>query len=110
METCVLIPQEFSLAVTAAGARSSGDQTVSVWSSTRIKQGEMYYPFQGTVRIDKLNILSYVSDEDVSTTIFQSYSHRLIYRNSSSHIMKIIIIKQLELKSDVHISLMYTHD
>lgn len=72
METCVLIPQEFSLALTAAGARSSGEQTVSVWSSTRIKQGEMYYPFQGTVRIDKLNILSYVSDEDVSTTIFQS--------------------------------------
>lgn len=71
----MLIPQEFSLAVTAAGARNSSEQTVSVWSSTRIKQGEMYYPFQGTVRIDKLNILSYVSDEDVSTifTIFVLY-------------------------------------
>lgn len=66
METCVLIPQEFSLAVTAAGARSSGEQLVSVWSSTRIKQGELYYPFQGTVRIDKLNIYSYVENEDVS--------------------------------------------
>lgn len=67
METCVLIPQELSLAVTAAGARNSGEQSVSVWSSTRIKQGELYYPFQGTVRIDKLNIYSYVENEDVST-------------------------------------------
>lgn len=67
METCVLIPQELSLAVTAAGARNSGEQSVSVWSSTRIRQGELYYPFQGTVRIDKLNIYSYVENEDVST-------------------------------------------
>lgn len=67
METCVLIPQEFSLAVTAAGARNSGEQMVSVWTTTRIKQGALYYPFQGTVRIDKLNIYSYISEEDVST-------------------------------------------
>ncbi|XP_031627902.1 zinc finger protein 672-like [Contarinia nasturtii] len=65
METCVLIPQELSLAVTAAGARNSGEQSVSVWSSTRIKQGELYYPFQGTVRIDKLNIYSYIENEDI---------------------------------------------
>lgn len=80
METCVLIPQELSLAVTSAGARNSGEQTVSVWSSTRIKQGEMYYPFQGTVRIDKLNILSYVSDEDVSTHHFSNLIHFASYQ------------------------------
>lgn len=68
METCVLIPQEFSLVVTAAGARGSGEQTVSAWTTTRIKQGALYYPFQGTVRIDKLNIYSYISEDDVSTT------------------------------------------
>lgn len=67
METCVLIPQEFSLVVTAAGARGSGEQTVSAWTTTRIKQGALYYPFQGTVRIDKLNIYSYISEDDVST-------------------------------------------
>lgn len=69
METCVLIPQEFSLAVTAAGARNSGEQMVSVWTTTRIKQGALYYPFQGTVRIDKLNMYSYISEEDVSNSI-----------------------------------------
>lgn len=71
METCVLIPQEFSLAVTAAGARNSGEQMVSVWTTTRIKQGALYYPFQGTVRIDKLNIYSYITEEDVSRIFFK---------------------------------------
>lgn len=74
METCVLIPQEFSLVVTAAGARNSGEQVVSVWSTTRIKQGTLYHPFQGTVRIDKLNIYSYINDDDVS-------NHQLIPSN-----------------------------
>lgn len=84
METCVLIPQELSLAVTAAGARNSGEQSISVWSSTRIKQGELYYPFQGTVRIDKLNIYSYIDDEDVSTNILQE-------KKNTSSLDKIII-------------------
>lgn len=75
METCVLIPQELSLAMTAAGARNSGEQMVSVWSSTRIKQGELYYPFQGTVRIDKLNIHSYIDNDDVSTKKKQNFTH-----------------------------------
>lgn len=66
METCVLIPQEFSLVVTAAGARSSAEQVVSVWTTNRIKQGTLYYPFQGTVRIDKLDINSYIDEDDVS--------------------------------------------
>lgn len=69
METCVLIPQEFSLVATASGARHSGEQTVSVWTSTRIKQGAMYHPFQGTVRFDKLNLYSYLNENDVSTSI-----------------------------------------
>lgn len=73
METCVLIPQEFSLVVTAAGARHSAEQTVSVWTTDRIKQGAFYYPFQGTVRIDKLNIYSYIEEEDVSTIINVQY-------------------------------------
>lgn len=72
METCVLIPQEFSLVVTSLGARNSGEQVASVWTTNRIKQGAFYYPFQGTVRIDKLNVYSYVDDDDVSTD--QCYS------------------------------------
>lgn len=69
METCVLIPQDFSLVATAPGARHSAEQMVSVWTSTRIKQGTLYYPFQGTVRIDKLNVFSYLNEKDVSIQI-----------------------------------------
>lgn len=66
METCVLIPQDFSLVLTAPGAKKSREQVASVWSTSRIQQGTLCYPFQGTVRIDKLNIHSYVEEDDVS--------------------------------------------
>ncbi|XP_055710751.1 zinc finger protein 771-like [Phlebotomus papatasi] len=65
METCVLIPQELALAVTTAGARHSNEPIVSVWSITRIPQGSLCYPFQGTIRTDKLEVYSYVSDDDI---------------------------------------------
>lgn len=66
METCVLIPQEFALTLTASGAKHSREQIVSVWSTNRIPQGTVYYPFQGTVRIDKLEVYSSTDEEDVS--------------------------------------------
>uniref|UniRef100_A0A182F576 SEA domain-containing protein n=1 Tax=Anopheles albimanus TaxID=7167 RepID=A0A182F576_ANOAL len=64
METCVLIPQEFALAVTGLGARNSRDQTATVWSNTAIAQGTLCYPFQGTVRIDNLDIYSNIAEDD----------------------------------------------
>ncbi|KAL9708290.1 hypothetical protein quinque_011808 [Culex quinquefasciatus] len=64
METCVLIPQEFALAVTGVGARNSREQTATVWSNTAIPQGTVCYPFQGTVRIDNLDLYSYVDEDD----------------------------------------------
>lgn len=66
METCVLIPQEFALAVTGVGARNSREQTATVWSNSAIAQGTLCYPFQGTVRIDNLELYSYVDEDDVS--------------------------------------------
>lgn len=66
METCVLIPQEFALAVTGSGARASKEPTVSVWSTNRIPQGSLCYPFQGTIRIDKLDVYSQLDESDVS--------------------------------------------
>ena len=70
METCVLLPQEFSLVL---GAPADGDSKgheaeVQVWSNARIPQGVRVYPFQGTVRLDKLDVLGYLSPTDVSTS------------------------------------------
>lgn len=59
METQVLIPQEFSLVLTAPGGKKSREQVATVFSSARIPQGTVLYPYQGTVRTDKLEIFSY---------------------------------------------------
>lgn len=70
METQVLIPQEFSLVLTAPGGKKSREQVASVFSSVRIPQNTIFYPFQGTVRIDKLEIHSYLDEHDVSNFIY----------------------------------------
>ncbi|KPI92902.1 hypothetical protein RR46_14123 [Papilio xuthus] len=63
METLVLIPQELSLALRPGGARGR-EASVSVWTSTELQRGSLLYPFQGTIRIDKLHVYSYVADHD----------------------------------------------
>lgn len=67
METCVLIPQEFSLCVRgpAIGSRRT-EPEVSVWSNSLIAQGSLCYPFQGTIRLDKLEVYGQLDDDDVS--------------------------------------------
>uniref|UniRef100_A0A1A9UIQ0 Uncharacterized protein n=1 Tax=Glossina austeni TaxID=7395 RepID=A0A1A9UIQ0_GLOAU len=62
METCVLIPQEFSLAINALTNNNETDLTV--WTCSDIPKGQLFYPFQGTIRIDKLNIASSLQDDD----------------------------------------------
>lgn len=71
METCVLIPQEFSLCIRspALGSRRSAEPEVSVWSNTSISQGAQCFPFQGTIRLDKLEIFGQLEDDDVSTVL-----------------------------------------
>uniref|UniRef100_A0A1A9WEV2 Uncharacterized protein n=1 Tax=Glossina brevipalpis TaxID=37001 RepID=A0A1A9WEV2_9MUSC len=62
METCVLIPQEFSLAINAITNNNETDLTV--WTCSDIAKGQLFYPFQGTIRIDKLNIGNNLQDDD----------------------------------------------
>lgn len=66
METQVLIPQEFSLVLTAPGGKKSREQVATVFATARIPQGTVLYPFQGTVRTDKLEIYAYLEENDVS--------------------------------------------
>lgn len=74
METQVLIPQEFSLVLTAPGGKKSKEQVASVFSTVRIPQSTVFYPFQGTVRIDKLEIHSYLDEHDVSNSHWINFS------------------------------------
>lgn len=69
METCVLIPQEFSLVLAPPDRfpkKRGPDVTVTVWTNAKIPQGTLIYPFQGTIRLDKLDVYSYLDDNDVS--------------------------------------------
>jgi len=74
METQVLIPQDFSLVLTAPGGRASREQVASVFTTARIPQATVFHPFQGTVRTDKLEIYSYLDEHDVSTNILNVLS------------------------------------
>lgn len=72
METCVLIPQEFSLVLTASSpsavdrnANRLPEMRVHVWTNARIPKRTLIYPFQGTIRLDKLDVYSYLDDNDV---------------------------------------------
>ncbi|KAJ8730600.1 hypothetical protein PYW08_002013 [Mythimna loreyi] len=64
METLVLIPQDLSLALRPGGARGR-EASVSVWTSAELPRGSLLYPFQGTIRIDKLHVYTYVPDHDI---------------------------------------------
>lgn len=73
METCVLIPQEFSLVLAPPDRfpkKRGPDVTVTVWTNAKIPQGTLIYPFQGTIRLDKLDVYSYLDDNDVSHLLF----------------------------------------
>lgn len=100
METCVLIPQEFALAVTGSGARASKEPTVSVWSTNRIPQGSLCYPFQGTIRIDKLDVYSQLDESDVSdlniSEYFYCYGLQSVYRSIKHHHHHYYCHKQVE--------------
>ncbi|XP_046663645.1 zinc finger protein 79-like isoform X2 [Homalodisca vitripennis] len=69
METCVLIPQEFSLVLTPPDGRfpkkRGPEVNVNVWTNAKIPQGTLIYPFQGTIRLDKLEVYSYLDDNDI---------------------------------------------
>lgn len=76
METCVLIPQELSLVITSPNdekheRRKYPDNiSVNVWTNSTISQGTLIYPFQGTIRLDTLDIHNYLDYNDVSEVVF----------------------------------------
>jgi hypothetical protein len=77
MDHLVLIPKDFNLVVKTD--KLSQDD-VSVWSNRHISQGTIYYPFQGTVRFDRLNVFSLINEEDVSVV------HHIIYSMRKFHL------------------------
>lgn len=63
METYVLIPQQFSLAFNTS---NNNKTPITVWTSSTIEKGQAFYPFQGTLRIGKIQSFDNIKDDDVS--------------------------------------------
>ncbi|XP_030383989.1 zinc finger protein 2 homolog [Scaptodrosophila lebanonensis] len=63
MDTCVLIPKSFALVTTSLSTTNGSE--ITVWSTKDIDKGTLFYPFQGTVRTDKLENLNYLDDDDI---------------------------------------------
>lgn len=57
------------MCVRSTGLGNRREPEVSVWSNTNIAQGTLCYPFQGTIRIDKLEVYGQLEDDDVSKLI-----------------------------------------
>lgn len=83
METFVLIPKELSLVLCEKESGTSSamlpqhqapsenvrkEASAAVWSNSRITRGTRFLPFQGTVRLDKLDVFGTLDRNDVSGT------------------------------------------
>lgn len=67
MDTCVLIPEEFSLVLTLhPNPKNILEMNVALWSNKTLPPGARFYPDQGTVRLDKLEVYSKLKEDDVS--------------------------------------------
>lgn len=62
----MLLPEEFSLVLTTSPTSKKPYTGASVRTNQRISKGARFMPFQGTVRLDKLEIYSNLEDNDVS--------------------------------------------
>ncbi|XP_075749956.1 uncharacterized protein LOC142814678 [Rhipicephalus microplus] len=77
METCVLIPAEFSLVLSTAEDSSKQDSDedeadthpydmkVRLWANQVIPAGKIFSPAEGSVRLDRLEVYSLLGDNDV---------------------------------------------
>ncbi|KAH7946277.1 hypothetical protein HPB49_022500 [Dermacentor silvarum] len=81
METCVLIPPEFSLVLSTAEDSSKHDSDldeddatskthpydmkVRLWANQAIPAGKVFSPAEGSVRLDRLEVYSLLDDNDV---------------------------------------------
>ncbi|XP_029828008.3 zinc finger protein 2 homolog [Ixodes scapularis] len=80
METFVLIPKELSLVLCEKESGTSSamlpqhqassenvrkEASAAVWSNSRISRGTRFLPFQGTVRLDKLDVFGTLDRNDI---------------------------------------------
>ena len=80
MDTCVLIPEEFSLVLTLhPNPKNILEMNVALWSNTTLPVGARFTPDDGAARLDKLEVYSHLPEDDVSKFIYLFTYYLFIY-------------------------------
>ena len=80
MDTCVLIPDAFSLVLTLhPNPKNILEMNVALWSNTTLPVGARFTPDDGAARLDKLEVYSYLPEDDVSEFIYYLFICLSIY-------------------------------
>ena len=80
MDTCVVIPEEFSLVLTLhPNPKNILEMNVALWSNTTLPAGSKFTPDDGKVRLDKLEVYSYLEENDVSISAFRNRINTSLY-------------------------------
>lgn len=79
MDSCVLIPEEFSLVLTLhPNPKNILEMSVAVWSNTFIPAGTIFRPDEGVFKLDKIEVFSKLPATDVSLTLVLYIRHLLV--------------------------------
>ena len=67
MYACVLIPRSLSLVLTLHPDPANVlEMATAVWANRPLLQGHVFFPDEGELRLDKLEVFSALDDNDVS--------------------------------------------
>ncbi|XP_048254618.1 zinc finger protein 629-like [Haliotis rufescens] len=70
MDSCVLLPRDFGLVLMLhPNPKNILEMSVSVWSNVHLSPGTSFYPDEGHVKLDKLEIYSVLDKKDVRRTL-----------------------------------------
>ena len=67
MYACVLIPRSLSLVLTLhPNPGNMLEMAATVWANVHLHQGHVFFPDEGELRLDQLEVYSVLADNDVS--------------------------------------------
>ncbi|KAK3107874.1 hypothetical protein FSP39_024142 [Pinctada imbricata] len=66
MDSCILVPDEFGLVLTLHPNKDNMmEMAVDLWSNEHIPSGTVFYPDQGRIRLERLEVYTKLEEDDV---------------------------------------------
>ena len=76
MYACVLIPRSLSLVLTLhPNPGNMLEMSAAVWANVHLHQGHVFFPDEGELRLDQLEVYSVLADNDVSMSALSVCLH-----------------------------------